>query len=160
MSLKKKKIYLANPYGFSTSQKLEILPKIKKELESLNLEVLEPFERNEPDFDRKNWAHDLANKNFDDIIEADAIFAVVNGNPPDEGVNVEIGIAIGLGKTYFLFRDDFRKCSDSDIYPLNLMLFTGIPGDVWKDYYYTDINEIASNKKALYRWSSYHYVGN
>ena len=38
-----------------------------------------------------------------------------------------------IGKPTFLFRDDFRKCTDSDEYPLNLMIFSGIPYDSWND---------------------------
>ena len=41
---------------------------------------------------------------------------------------VELGLAIAWGKPTFLFRDDFRRCTDSEVYPLNLMLFTGLPG--------------------------------
>ena len=85
--------------------------------------------------------------------EADAIFAVVNGVPPDEGVMVELGMAIALGKPTFLFRDDFRRATDSEEYPLNLMLFTGIPEQDWQDYYYTSVAEIASPDKALARWA-------
>ena len=40
--------------------------------------------------------------------DADGIFAVVNGCPPDEGVMVELGMAITWEKPVFLFRDDFR----------------------------------------------------
>ena len=59
---------------------------------------------------------------------ADALFAVVNGCPPNEGVMVELGQAIAWGKPTFLFRDDFRRCADNEVYPvypLNLMLFAG-----------------------------------
>ncbi len=52
--------------------------------------------------------------------QCDAIFAVVNGVPPDEGVMVELGMAIALGKPTSLFRDDFRRATDSEEYPLNL----------------------------------------
>ena len=38
---------------------------------------------------------------------------------------VELGLAIAWEKPVFLFRDDFRRCTDSEMYPLNLMLFTG-----------------------------------
>ena len=85
---------------------------------------------------------------------ADAIFAVVNGVPPDEGVMVELGMAIALGKPTFLFRDDFRRATDSEEYPLNLMLFTGMPHDAWRGFYYTCVDEIASSGKALARWAS------
>ena len=84
---------------------------------------------------------------------SDAIFAVVNGVPPDEGVMVELGMAIALGKPTFLFRDDFRRATDSDQYPLNLMLFTGLPEVGWQDYFYTLVEEITSPDKALARWA-------
>ena len=85
---------------------------------------------------------------------ADAIFAVVNGVPPDEGVMVELGMAIALEKPTFLFRDDFRRVVDSEQYPLNLMLFTGLPEKGWNDYYYTSVEEIASPSKALAQWAT------
>ena len=84
--------------------------------------------------------------------KADGIFAVVNGTPPDEGVMVELGIAIALGKGIFLFRDDFRRCTDSGDYPLNLMLFAGLPEQGWRDHYYTRVDEIGDPTKALVRW--------
>ena len=87
------------------------------------------------------------------MVQADAIFAVVNGVPPDEGVMVELGIAIALQKPTFLFRDDFRRVTDSEEYPLNLMLFTGLPEQGWQDYYYTSVEQIGSPEKALARWS-------
>ena len=85
--------------------------------------------------------------------QADALFAVVNGVPPDEGVMVELGMAIALGKPTFLFRDDFRRATDSDDYPLNLMLFTGLPRQGWQRYYYTSIAEIPALDKALAPWA-------
>ena len=94
----------------------------------------------------------MACSNFSDLKHADGIFAIVNGSPPDEGVMVELGIAIALGKPTFLFRDDFRKCTDSEEYPLNLMLFTGIPYATWKDYYYCSFDEIDNKNKAIYKW--------
>ena len=85
--------------------------------------------------------------------ESDATFAVVNGTPPDEGVMVELGAAIALGKPTFLFRDDFRRCTDSEQYPLNLMLFTGMPEAEWEAYYYTSLDEIGNPEKALAKWA-------
>ena len=84
--------------------------------------------------------------------DADAFFAIVNGTPPDEGVMVELGAAIALGKPTFLFRDDFRRCTDSEQYPLNLMLFAGLPAEGWEQFVYTDLSEIADPSKALVRW--------
>ena len=150
----KKTIYLANPYGFSAQQKAVLLPRLVEAVEALGLEVWEPFARNnQEDFLSEGWAYRIGRKDLRDVVESDAIFAVVNGVPPDEGVMVELGAAIALGKPTFLFRDDFRRVTDSEEYPLNLMLFTGLPEKGWQDYFYTSIEEIASPAKALARWA-------
>ena len=150
----KKTVYLANPYGFSAQQKAALLPQLVSALESLGLEVWEPFARNnQVDFLEPGWAYRVGQADFRDVAESDGIFAVVNGVQPDEGVMVELGMAVALGKPTFLFRDDFRGASDSGEYPLNLMLFTGLPQEGWRDYYYTSIEELASADKALARWA-------
>jgi len=140
----KYKVYLANPYGFSKQQKEELLPKLVFKIKSLGYEVWEPFERNnQVDFENnENWAYDVGQADKSDVENCDIIFAVVNGIPPDEGVMIELGIAIALGKKIYLFRDDFRKCTDSGKYPLNLMLFTGFPKNNWEKYYFTSVEEI------------------
>ena len=149
-----KTIYLANPYGFSVQQRALLLPPIVTALGSLGLEVWEPFARNnQVDFQAAGWAYQVGQKDFRDVAESDAIFAVVNGVPPDAGVMIELGMAIALGKPAFLFRDDFRRATDSEQYPLNLMLFTGLPEEGWRDYYYTSVEEITSPEKALARWA-------
>ena len=149
-----KTIYLANHYGFSAQQRALLLPPIIAALEQLGLEVWEPFDRNnQVDFSQPGWAYQVGQADFRDVVDADAIFAVVNGVPPDEGVMVELGMAIALGKPTFLFRDDFRRATDSEEYPLNLMLFTGIPKQDWQDYYFTSVAEITAPEKALARWA-------
>ena len=150
----RKTVYLANPYGFSRQQSALLLPQIIDAIEALGLEVWEPFQRNNQiDLSEPGWAYRIGEADFRDVRDADAIFAVVNGVPPDEGVMVELGMAIALGKPNFLFRDDFRRATDSEEYPLNLMLFTGMPEKGWRDYYYTSIDEIGSPDKALARWA-------
>lgn len=147
-----KKIYLASPYGFSEQQRRLLLPELVKALEDLGLEVWEPFARNnQVDFTQPGWAYRVGQADRRDVEECGAIFAVVNGCPPDEGVCLELGLAISLGKPTFLFRDDFRRVTDSEEYPLNLMLFTGMPEDTWRDYYHTSVSEIP--EKALARWA-------
>ena len=149
----KKKIYLASPYGFSAQWKEQLLPSFVAVLEGLGAEVWEPFARNNQiDFSQAGWAYKIGQADLRDVIESEAIFAIVNGTPPDEGVMVELGAAIALGKKTFLFRDDVRRGTDSEDYPLNLMLFTGLPEVHWRDYYYTAIDEIAAPDKALVRW--------
>ena len=146
-------IYLASPYGFSAQWKRLLLPEFVKALESLGLEVWEPFARNgQVDLAESGWAYRVAQCDLQDVRDADAFFAIVNGTPPDEGVMVELGVAIALNKPVFLFRDDFRRCTDSEQYPLNLMLFAGLPKDEWQEHLYTDLNEIKAPEKALARW--------
>jgi nucleoside 2-deoxyribosyltransferase len=150
-----KRVYLANPYGFSKQQKALLLPGIIDQLQALGLEVWEPFARNNQiDISAKGWAYQVGQKDYRDVRESDATFAVVNGTPPDEGVMIELGMAIALGKPTFLFRDDFRRCTDSEEYPLNQMLFTGLPRDGWQDYFYPSVEEIAAPDTALARWAA------
>ena len=139
-------IYLANPLGFAESGRHALGP-IRAELEALGVNVWEPFAEC-----AGRTPREIGRLCLEHIRESDGIFAVVNGNPPDEGVMVEIGYAFALGKPVFLFRDDIRTCADTPDYPLNLMLYAGLP-DEWRDHWYTDIGEVADGKKALARWA-------
>ena len=152
----KKKLYLANPYGFSKQTK-NLLYEFIKIFNDFNVEVYEPFERTKQIKKEGTWAYELAKSNLSDLQKCDCIFAVVNGTPPDEGVMIELGIAIALKKDIFLFRDDFRNCADSNQYPLNLMLFLGLPRDNWKKYYFESLEDIKSNKKGFVEWANKEY---
>lgn len=146
-------LYLANPYGFSKAQKRSLLPEIQAALESAGAEVWEPFDRNNQiDTSSAGWAYQVGQADLRDVRDSDGIFAVVNGCPPDEGVMVELGMAIAWGKPTFLFRDDFRRCTDSEAYPLNLMLFTGLSKSGWREHWYESVEEITDPNKALARW--------
>jgi nucleoside 2-deoxyribosyltransferase len=146
-------IYLANAYGFS-AQARDLLTPIIEALESLGLEVWEPFKRNDQaDFSQPGTAYEVAMQDRRDVEQADGFFAIVNGNPPDEGVMIELGIAIALNKPIFLFRDDFRRCTDSDDYPLNLMLFCGLPKEGWRDFYYESVDSLTDPDRSLAKWA-------
>jgi nucleoside 2-deoxyribosyltransferase len=148
-----KVIYLANPYGFSAQQRQLLLPPIMQVLIELGAEVWEPFDRNnQVDMSKQGWAYRVAQADVEDVKRCDGIVAIVNGTPPDEGVMVELGLAIALNKAIFLFRDDFRRCSDSEDYPLNLMVFAGLPEHGWQRFYYTSVEELKAPDKALYQW--------
>ena len=148
-----KTIYLDSPYGFSKQWRSKLLPEFVSTLEELGAEVWEPFQRNnQVDFSVPGWAYKVAMTDLQDVKDSDAIFAIVNGTPPDEGVMVELGAAIALGKPTFLFRDDFRRCTDSEEYPLNLMLFKGLPATNWQNSFYRTIEKIMSPKKTLFKW--------
>ena len=149
----KKTLYLANPYGFSSQQRQGPLAALTAALEALGLDVWEPFARNnQVDKAEAGWAYRIGQADLSDVRAADGLFAVVNGCPPDEGVMVELGLAIAWEKPVFLFRDDFRRCTDSEAYPLNLMVFSGLPEIGWEAYWYTSVEEIADPGKALARW--------
>ena len=148
-----KTLYLANPYGFSAQQREGPLAALVSALEAAGAEVWEPFVRNNQiDRTGSGWAYRIGQADLRDVRDADGLFAVVNGCPPDEGVMVELGMAIAWEKPVFLFRDDFRRCTDSEAYPLNLMLFTGLPEAGWEAYWYGSVEEIAHPGKALARW--------
>ena len=149
----RKTIYLANAYGFSRQAREGPLQELVKVLGDLGAEVWEPFARNNQiDKSIDGWAYHVGQKDMQDVRDCDGLFAVVNGIPPDEGVMIELGMAIAWGKTVFLFRDDFRTCCDSDVYPLNLMVYTGFSKEGWEDYCYSSVEEMADPKKALAVW--------
>ena len=149
----KKTLYLANPYGFSEQMKSGPLKEIIKTLESLGAEVWEPFERNNQiNKGISGWAYKIARADISDVQNADGIFAIVNGTPPDEGVMIELGLSMAWNKAIFLFRDDFRTCTDSEDYPLNLMIFAGLPNETWQKYWYTSLDQLKDPHKALVQW--------
>ena len=79
----RKKLYLANPYGFSKQTKT-LLHEFTQIFNDLNIEVFEPFERAKRlSHQKSEWAYQVARSNFLDLKECDCIFAIVNGNPPD-----------------------------------------------------------------------------
>ena len=148
-------MYLATPYGFSTQQRKTLLPRFVEVLSALGLDVYEPFEHAQQLTFAKDpgWAYEVGQKDLEAVRDCDGMFAIVNGSPPDEGVMIELGAAIALEKPTFLFRDDFRRSSDCEGYPLNLMIFTGLPRDEWQAYWYTDIDQLTDPNKALATWA-------
>jgi nucleoside 2-deoxyribosyltransferase len=104
-----KKIYLASNFGFSARTRELILPELVSTLVNLGADVHEPFEdtgegAKTSETQGPGWAYRVAQSDVQATRDCDAIFAVMNGNPPDEGVCVELGIAIALHKPVFLFR--------------------------------------------------------
>ncbi|WP_115118936.1 nucleoside 2-deoxyribosyltransferase [Synechococcus sp. UW105] len=154
MPVTAKTIYLASPLGFSVESRQLLLPRYVEALEALGLRVWEPFARNAGvNLDQPGWAYAVSQQCLQDVREADGLFAIVNGTPPDEGVMVELGVAFALAKPVFLFRDDFRRCTDSDHYPLNLMVYAGLPQQAWESYVHDSIDSIGAPDKALAQWA-------
>ena len=149
-----KTLYLANPYGFSKQLREGPLRELMFNLSILGAEVWEPFERNNDRVDKTqpDWAYQIGQNDFQDVIDAQGFFGVINGCPPDEGVMVELGIAVALSKPIFLFRDDFRTAVECEDYPLNLMIFAGLPKRNWQRYWFTSLAELNHPSKALIHW--------
>ena len=146
-------LYLANGYGFSRSLAAGPLRDLVVALEDLGIEVWEPFAAVDVDDPTSpQWAWRIGQANVNAVRHADAVFAVVNGCPPDEGVMVEVGMAIAWRKPLFFFRDDFRRCSDSEDYPLNLMVFAGYDAVVWRWCWYEHLADLGDPDRALARW--------
>lgn len=147
-----KSLYLANPYGFNPLLAEGPLLVLQRKLENMGFTVWEPFQHNSQLQIAEPSArfHAIGQRDREGVQRTDGVLAVVDGCPPDEGVMVEIGMAIAWDKPVFFFRGDRRQCTDSSVYPLNLMLFTGLPpGDIWKDYWYTEIEDLSNPNKAL-----------
>ena len=150
-----KNVYLANPYGFS-KQQTTLLTKVIETLKAISpdITVWEPFSRNNQiDFTDPDSGYLIGRADRNDVQNCDAVFAITNGVPPDDGVAIEVGIAIAHGKPVFLFRDDFRSYQDRKEYPLNLMWFCGHPKGKHMDYYYTSLDEIGDPDKAFSQWA-------
>lgn len=150
-------IYLASPLGFSATARDHLIPLFTDALTALGAEVYEPFSTNAqnglgPESGSTDWALDIAAADSNAVRSCDAIFAVINGLPPDEGVCVELGIAAALGKPTFLFRDDFRKAADSELLTVNLMIYAGLPRPGWEEHIYTSLSEINDPDKALVKY--------
>ena len=63
----RKKLYLANSYGFSKQTKT-LLHEFIEIFNELNVEVFEPFERSKPLTQQESeWAYDVARSNFHDL---------------------------------------------------------------------------------------------
>ena len=145
-----KKIYLASPLGFAESTKT-VLEEFKERLEKMGFSVHEPFEQ-AVQLDAQTNPHKVMTADLKGIDDTDAVFAVLNGEPPDVGVAVEVGYAAAKGKPIFLFRDDFRRCTDSQGFPVNLMLLAGQPEVAFHKNVYTSLDELEDKNKGLWKF--------
>ena len=50
--------------------------------------------------------------------------------------------------------EGYRNIIDSGEYPLNLILFSGMPQAEWELHYYRSVEEIGTPEKALARWAA------
>ena len=151
---KVKTIYVASDLALSERGRETLLPPVIDALKNLGLDVHASSYRSEVVKSAgAGWAYSLGQEDFVHIAQAGAIFVMIHSYPPDEGVMVELGIAIALGKPTFLFQDNTRRTVGDEDYPLNLKLFAGMPRDVWRNHYYTSMEDITAPGKALARWA-------
>lgn len=150
-----RRLYLANPYGFSPSLKEDALPVLVTVLESLGYDVVEPFASCASiDLGRPGWQSAVSAKCLADIDSSDCVLAVVNGEPPDVGVAVEVGYAYAKGKPVFLFRDDLRRCSDSEEFPANLMFLGDRTLEQVLANTYTSLASLTDPKRSLAQFAA------
>lgn len=149
---KAKVIHLAHAYSFSERMTEVLLQPIVVALEGLGLDV--GPSRGPGDSLADSLPYQSGQDTFTHIALSDAFLGVVDGHSPDEGVMVDLGIAIALGKPTFLLRDDSRSVvADNRTYPMNHKLFVGMPREDWQDHYYTSVEEISAPGKAIARWA-------
>ena len=148
----KRSLFLATAYGFAGSHMEGRHRVLRCILTALGAEVRAPLPIGEVDALTPGWAWRVGRRHAEGVRDADGLFAVVNGSPPDEGVMIEVGMAVALRKPVFLFRDDRRISGGDDGYPLNLMLFAGHTPDGWREFWYTDLEDLGNPAKGLVRW--------
>ena len=109
-------VYLGLGLGFSVrGSKALVLPGLVAALEAVGANVFEPFTDNNEGAkaaaqQAPGWAYRIGQADVEAARRRDAVFCCGTGNPPDEGAMVELGMAVGLRKPTFVFRDDFRTC--------------------------------------------------
>jgi len=130
-------IYLASYLGFSPEYSV-YRTKIKKHLQMLGHEVIDPWDSTEHNASLENAiltenyslrikqmkciAVNIGLLNEKLIRESDALLGVLDGVEVDSGVASEIGFAAGLGKRCYGLRTDFRDCGELDGIPVNLQV--------------------------------------
>lgn len=143
----KKKVYAANPYGFSDAGRYFMKNYFIPKLLQTGVVILDPWElimsnsSNEIlEASRKmphNQSIGIGVKNIEMIRQADMVVAVLDGTDVDSGVAAEIGYAYGIGKRIFGYRGDFRLSSDSSSNIVNLQVETFIlksGGNIYTDF--------------------------
>lgn len=72
----------------------------------------------------RDWgvSQEIAARNVTELLEADAVLAVLDGADVDSGVAAEVGFAAASGRTVVGLRTDDRATADSSGYLVNLQL--------------------------------------
>ncbi|OGY25534.1 MAG: hypothetical protein A2Z11_03865 [Candidatus Woykebacteria bacterium RBG_16_43_9] len=128
--MKKLKIYLANPYGFTESTREFMYEVLIPQIEKLGFEVINPWDIQDKKEIAKTFAlaeksstskakrafsklwYEVGKRNQEAIDESDAVVAVLEGQELDAGVCTEVGYAFAKGKKVFGYREDLRQSGE------------------------------------------------
>ena len=135
--LQGKRIYLANPLGFSEAGTRFIREVLAPELTRLGGQVVNPFDLVDkdrvgkissmsPSPDRvEKWRvlnAEIGKLNQENIDKCDVVFAVLDGPDVDSGTASEIGYAYARQKLIVGYRSDFRLSADNEGGIVNLQV--------------------------------------
>jgi nucleoside 2-deoxyribosyltransferase len=128
--MKKPKIYLANPYGFTESTRKFMYEKLTPRVKDLGFKVINPWDiQNKKEIAKtfasaeklstnrakkafnKIW-YNVGKRNQGAIDESDAVVAVLEGQELDAGICAEVGYAFAKGKKVFGYREDLRQSGE------------------------------------------------
>ena len=130
------KVYIASPLGFSEITRL-VYKEIVKELEKLDIEVVDPWQLtdqslinkclNEKDLNvqKKLWEETnliIGKNNETGLKSCDLVLAILDGVDVDSGTSAEVGFAYAWGKKVIGYRGDFRLASDNIGSKVNLQV--------------------------------------
>ncbi len=131
------KIYVASPLGFSEVGRDFMYAKIIPLIEELGYTVLDPWKLTSPEIvqsasdlpygqeKKEKWMEVnkiLGENNERAIMEADGLFAILDGVDVDSGTASEIGCAAAVGKPILGYRGDFRLAADNEGSVVNLQV--------------------------------------
>ncbi len=133
----RKKIYIASPLGFFESGRIFLYEYLIPLVESLGLEVLDPwkltpeseikrvasiedYSKRKEEWCRLNMI--IGENNKKAIESSQGLLAILDGCDVDSGTAAEIGFAYGLGKKIIAYRSDFRLSSDNEGCTVNLQV--------------------------------------
>lgn len=127
--MNKKTLYLASPYGFTSSgmefMKNKLVPTLKQDFKIMNpwdalstnqKNIKKIFTLDDPikKFDEiKKLNNSIAKQNLKLLDDSDMVLAVLDGSDVDSGVASEIGYAYAKGKRIVGYRSDFRLTGDN-----------------------------------------------
>ena len=102
-----RRVYLATP-AFSAPW-TAFREELHQALEALDLEVVDPWDWADTPPTTREAALQLARQNFSNLESCGCVLAVLDGTQVDDGVCIEIGFAVALGRLVHGLRTDIRQ---------------------------------------------------